>query len=138
MKFVDQKFIRPYERGEILRIVALTNKDVKSRNFILHKRFRVDLVAGDFNGTAWRSTNRCNRSTIEEAFSDCNLPTPPGPTPLGGPGWIPDLWTDVCGFLKPADSDRYWKVRKHGAFAIPRKAPGLPKIGAATTRHGST
>ena len=86
---------------------------------------QVDYAAVDFNGAAWRSSNSCNRSTIEEVFSDCNLPTPPGYTPLWGPGSIPDLWTDVCGFLKPADSDRYWKVRKHGAIAIPRKALGL-------------
>ena len=39
---------------------------------------QVDLIAGDFNGTAWRST-------IEEAFSDCNLPTPPGPHHCGDP-----------------------------------------------------
>ena len=42
----------------------------------------VDLVAGDFNGTAWRCSNRNNISTIEEGFADCALPTPPGPTPL--------------------------------------------------------
>ena len=87
---------------------------------------QVDLVVGDFNGTAWRSSNRCNISTVEEAFSDCNLPTPPGPTLLlWRPGSIPDLWTDVCGFLQRPDSDHYWKVRKHGAFATPRKALGL-------------
>ena len=52
---------------------------------------QVDVVAGDVNGTAWRSTGKGNtsRSTIEEAFSDCNLPTPPGPTPLWGPGSRP-------------------------------------------------
>ena len=42
----------------------------------------VDLVAGDFNGTPWRSRSRDNLSTIDEAFADCALPTPPGPTPL--------------------------------------------------------
>ena len=42
----------------------------------------IDLVAGDFNGTAWRCSNRNNISTIDEAFADCALPTPPGPTPL--------------------------------------------------------
>ena len=39
----------------------------------------VDLVAGDFNGTAWRSRSRDNLSTIDEAFAGCALPTPPGP-----------------------------------------------------------
>ena len=37
---------------------------------------QVDLVAGDFNGTAWRCSNRDNISTIDEAFADCTLPTP--------------------------------------------------------------
>ena len=85
----------------------------------------VDLVAGDFNGTAWRHRSRDNLSTIDEAFSDCALPTPPGPTPLWRPGSIPNNWADVCGFLKPPGSQRSWKVNKHGAFTIPRKALGL-------------
>ena len=42
----------------------------------------VDLVAGDFNGTARRFRRRDNLSTIDEAFTDCVLPTPPGSTPL--------------------------------------------------------
>ena len=81
----------------------------------------VDLVAGDFDGTAWRCSNRNNISTIDEAFADCALPTPPGPTPLWGAGSIPNNWADVCGFLELPDSDRYWKVRMHGAFSIPTK-----------------
>ena len=40
----------------------------------------IDLVAGDFNGTAWRCRSRDNLSTTDEAFTDCALPTPPGPT----------------------------------------------------------
>ena len=85
----------------------------------------IDLVAGDFNGTAWRCRSRDNISTIDEVFSDCALPTPPGPTPLWGPGSIPNIWADVCGFLKPPGSQRFWKVSKHGAFSVPRKALGL-------------
>ena len=73
----------------------------------------VDLVAGDFNGTAWRCRSRDHLSTIDEAFSDCALPAPPGPTPLWGPGSIPNNWADVCGFLKPPGSQRFWKVNKH-------------------------
>ena len=86
---------------------------------------QIDVVAGDFNGTPWRCSNRDHISTIDEAFADCALPTPPGPTPLWGPGSIPNNWADVCGFLKPPGSDRYWKVRMHGAFSIPRKTLGL-------------
>ena len=67
----------------------------------------VDLVAGEFNGTAWRCSNRDNLSTIDEAFTDCALPTPPGSTPLWGPGSIPDNWADLCGFLKPPCSDKF-------------------------------
>ena len=60
----------------------------------------VDSVAGDFNGTAWRYRSKDNFSTIDDAFTDCALLTPPGPSPLWGPGSIPDNWADVCGFLK--------------------------------------
>ena len=77
----------------------------------------VDLVAGDFNGTAWRCSNRNNISTIDEVFADCALPTP-GPSPLWRPWSIPNNWADVCGFLEPPGSDRYWLVRTHGAFSI--------------------
>ena len=50
----------------------------------------VVLVAGDFNGTAWRCRSRDNLSTVDETFTDCALPTPPGPTPLWGSGSIPN------------------------------------------------
>ena len=85
----------------------------------------IDSVAGDFNGAAWRCRSRVNISTIDEVFSDCALPTPPGPTPLWRPGAIPNNWADVCGFLKPPGSQRFWKVSKHGAFSISRQALGL-------------
>ena len=85
----------------------------------------VDLVAGDFNGAAWRSDNSNNVSIIEEGFADCALPMPPGPTPLWGPGSILGNWADVCGFLKPTASDRQVKVRLHGAFSFPRDVLGL-------------
>ena len=64
----------------------------------------VDLVAGDFNGAAWRRPFGGDRkpiSIIEEAFADTDLPMPPGPTPLWGPGSVPGTWADVWGFLKP-------------------------------------
>ena len=85
----------------------------------------VDLVAGDFNGAAWRRDNSNNCSIIEEAFADCALPMPPGPTPVWEPGSIPGTWVDVCGFLKSPESDRQWKVRLHGAFSIHRGVLGL-------------
>ena len=58
---------------------------------------QVDLVAGDFNGAAWRrTTNANNISVIEEAFADSDLPMPPGSTPLWGLGAVPGTWSDVC------------------------------------------
>ena len=98
---------------------------------------QIDVVAGDFNGTAWRCSNRDNISTIDEAFADCALPTPPGPTPLWRPGSIPNNWADGCGFLKPLGSDRCWKVRMHGAYSIPRKTLGLRPTKVAIMKHGS-
>ena len=86
----------------------------------------VDLVAGDFNGAAWRrQTGNGNLSIIEEAFADSDLPMPPGPTPLLGPGAVPGDWADVCGFLKPPDSYERWKVRLHGALSILHDTLGL-------------
>ena len=82
---------------------------------------QVDLVAGDFNGTAWRCRSRDNLSTVGESFTDCALPAPLGPTDLWGPGSIPNNWADVCRFLKPPSSHRFWKVHENGAFSIPRK-----------------
>ena len=79
----------------------------------------VEVVAGDFNGAAWRRATSANTpSIIEEAFADCDLPMPPGPTPLWGPGAVPGTWSDVCGFLKPPDSNELWRVRQPGAFPI--------------------
>ena len=40
---------------------------------------KFDLVAGDFNGTAWRCRSRDNLNNIDEACADCALPSPPGP-----------------------------------------------------------
>ena len=44
----------------------------------------MDLVAGDFNGAAWRrpyGNDRRLTNINEEAFADTNLPVPPGATP---------------------------------------------------------
>ena len=45
----------------------------------------VDLVAGDYNGTAWRCRSRENLSTVDEAFDDCALPMPLGSTIVEDP-----------------------------------------------------
>ena len=56
---------------------------------------RVIMISQEVSiGTAWRCCGRNNLSAIDEALTDCALPTPPGTTPLWGPGSIPDNWTD--------------------------------------------
>ena len=71
----------------------------------------IDLVAGDFDGAAWRrQTSSGNLSFIEEAFADSDSPMPPSPTPLWGQGAVPGACTDVCGFFKPPHSYECWKV----------------------------
>ena len=88
----------------------------------------VNLIAGDFFGTAWRQKSGNNphpTSTLDEAFADTDFPMPPGPTPLWGPGAIPGEWADVCDFIVPPKSHDSWKVRSHGAFTIHREILGL-------------
>ena len=84
-----------------------------------------DLVAGDFNATAWQCSNGNNISTIEEAFADCALPTPLGSPPLWRPGSIPRMLGRHVRVPGAAESDRYWNFRHHGAFSIPHEALGL-------------
>ena len=66
----------------------------------------------------WSSESRLI-SSIEEAFVNPNLPMPPGPSPLWGPGGVPGEWSFVCGFLKPLRSENEWQVRMRGAFTVP-------------------
>ena len=83
----------------------------------------VHLVAGDFNGTAWRYRSRGN---IDETLTDSTLPMPPGPPPLWRPGSIQgNLGRRLWISLNHTCSHRFWKVHKHGAFSIPRKTLGL-------------
>ena len=105
------------KRGIAKKIIQVVRALMISQN--------IDLIAGDFNGAAWRCRSRDNFRSIDEVFSDYALQTPPGPPPLRRPGSIPDNWTDVCGFLKPPGSQKFWKVSKHGAFSILRQALGL-------------
>ena len=87
--FVDhQSAARRYLQCLSLHIsnIYAKNKGTAKKLFLTLRAImisqEVDLVAGDFNGTAWRCRSRNNLSTIDEAFTDCALPTPPGPTPL--------------------------------------------------------
>ena len=94
---------------------------------------QINVVAGDFNGTAWRCSNRDNISTIDEAFADSALPTPPGLTPLWGPGL-----TSVGSLNRPVQIGI-------GRYACMVRSPSHAKLSAcvqpikvAIMRHGST
>ena len=69
---IDNVFAK--KRGIAKKIIQAVRALMISQN--------IDLVAGDFNGAAWRCRSRDNISTIDGVFSDCALLTPPGPTPL--------------------------------------------------------
>ena len=64
---------------------GIGKKLVLTRSAVSDAFENVDLMAGDFNGAAWRCDNMNNISIIEEAFVRCALPMPPGTTPLWGP-----------------------------------------------------
>ena len=101
---------------------------------------QIDVVAGDFNGAAWRCSNRDNISTIDEAFSDCALPAPPGPTPLWG---HPDQFPTTG--LTPVHSLSHRVEIVTGKCACTALFPFLAEflvyvqtIKVAIMRHGST
>ena len=48
----------------------------------MNERKWTDIEPGNYiNGAAWRRDNSNSISIIEEAFADCALPMPAGPTP---------------------------------------------------------
>ena len=79
-------------------------------------------------GAAWRKNSGVDQqrdSTIEEAVGNTNLPIPHGSSPLWGPGGVPTEWADVCGFVKPPNTDNEWHMRGHGASEIIRDVVGI-------------
>ena len=94
------------------------------------------MVAGDFNGAAWRrrSGNDQRRdSTVEEAFANTNGPAQFRTDQVAVPG----EWADVCGFIKPPSSETEWHIRMHGAFEINHEMLGINlPTRVATMRYG--
>ena len=61
---------------------------------------QVNMVAGDFNGAAWRRQSGSDPrpiSIIEEAITKTCLPILPGTTPLLGPGGVAGEWSECVG-----------------------------------------
>ena len=120
----------------ILTVVWWNTRDIQFRNCIFPKfpdsmefqswkaNFKTDLVAGDFNGTAWLCGNKNKRQFSRRSFLQSVRYQHRTLHDFGGPESIPNNWADVCWFVKPLVSDRYWTVRMQ-AFSIPRKTLGL-------------
>ena len=78
---------------------------------------QVDMVAGDFNGAAWRRRSgkeQRHDSTIEEAFANTNLPLPQGPQLCGD-----QVEFQVNGPMC-ADLSSHLAPRPSGVFACAR------------------
>ena len=101
---------------------------------------QIDSVACDFNGTAWRCSNRDNIRTTDEAFADCALPTPLGPpTHCGDPDRFQTSGLTFVGSLNHLIQIGI------GRCACVVLSPSHAKLSAcvqpikaATMRHGST
>ena len=100
---------------------------------------QIDVVPGDFNGTAWRCSNRDNISTIDEASADCALPTPPGLHHCGDTDRFQTTGlTSVGSLSRPAQIGI-------GRYSCTECSPSHAKLSAcvqpikvAIMRHGST
>ena len=116
----------------------------------------MNLVAGDFNGAAWRQTSGNNphpTSTLEEACADTDFPMPPGSPPLWGPGAIPGEWDAVSSYLQihmiygkyacmqhSQFLEQFWASVKETRAAIMKSGYiwTLPVTGTLTDHEGTT
>ena len=95
---------------------------------------RVDMVA------AWRRKNGDDQqrgSTIEGACANTNLPIPHGRAPLWRPGGVPGERADVCGSVKPPNTDGEWEIRCHAAFEINRDVLGIRPTDQSYLSHAN-
>ena len=66
-----------------------------------------------------KATRRCSKTGCETRIGDEGTSSSHDLQTLEvrvGPGSIPNLWADVCGFLKPPDSDQFWKYANMGSL----------------------
>ena len=122
--------IKPKKRG-IGKKLLLTKRAV----------MLVDLVAGDFNGAAWRRTTSASPLSITgEAFADCDLPLCLlAPHHCGVPGLCQVHGQTCAGLLStqtPTSVGKYGNT-VHSPFSTKVWASGRP-IRAAITKYGTT
>ena len=85
----------------------------------------VDVVAGDFNRTAWRCRSSDNITVLLMKLLlivPCLRRRAPHHCGDPDPSRITGRTSEV--FLSTPGSQRFWRVGKHGAFSITRKALG--------------
>ena len=89
---IYRQYVRP-ENGVLRKKSIMTVRSIMIGQ-------QIELVAGEFNETAWRCSNRDNLNSIDEASADCALPRSLGIPPLFGSGSIQNNWVGVSGFLE--------------------------------------
>ena len=116
-----------------MMLLHVNNQYAKKRglakNFLLAVRTvmyqeQVDMVAGDFNGAAWRrrsGNEQLHDSTIEEAFANTNLPIPHVPYQLCGEA--SRSTGPMC-----AVSSRHLAPKLSGTFAWTVRSKSLTKL----------
>ena len=133
------------QEGEVPYSVLSTNQQHFSKRKALPRSLvslsvpswflrKFDLVAGDFNGTAWWYRGKDNISTVDEEFMDSILPTPPGFPPLWWPGSILGLRISQTTWLSTfLESEQTWCIF-HPA-EIPWSASHRSKLPSRTSLH---
>ena len=74
-----------------------------------------DIMAGDFNSSAYRERGKAGVSFIEETWEETLLLPPPGVVPMWGQMKESG---DCCGFIIMKKSEPSWRVAKRGCFQL--------------------
>ena len=133
----------PVSRQKYFTVLSLHTSNIYSKKKGIAKKLilnlraimisqEVDLVADDFNGTAWRCRSKDNLSTIDEAFVDSILPAPRGPQNCGDLEASADFSNHLAlnVFVKWISMVHSPSHERHLTWDQPIKA--------AIMRHGST
>ena len=72
-----------------------------------------DIIAGDFNSSAYRDRRKVGVSSIEETWEKTLLIPPPDVVPMRGQM---EESEDCCGFTLTKKSEPSWRVARHGSI----------------------
>ena len=76
---------------------------------------QTDLIAGDFNSSAYRERGKAGVSFIEETWEETMLLPPSGAVPMWGRMKETE---DCCGFIITKKNEPSWRVAGHGSFQL--------------------